>query len=141
LTSDPFDLDRFLQAQAGDYDRAFAEIKGGRKASHWMWYIFPQFAGLGTSPTSQQFAIRSLSEARAYLSHPILGPRLNECAEAVLTVKGRSAHQIFGSPDDLKLKSCATLFASVSSDDSVFHRIIARYFEGHRDEKTLALVR
>jgi uncharacterized protein (DUF1810 family) len=137
--SDPLDLDRFVRAQEADYERALAEIRSGRKRSHWMWYVFPQFAGLGLSATSQRYAINSLAEARAYLAHPILGARLTEIAEAVLNVQGRTAHEMFGSPDDLKLKSSATLFSLVSPDDSVFHRIIDKYFEGRRDEKTLAL--
>jgi uncharacterized protein (DUF1810 family) len=139
--SDPFDLDRFVRAQEADYERALAEIRNGRKRSHWMWYVFPQSAGLGLSATSQRYAINSLAEARAYLAHPMLGPRLTEIAEAVLNVRGRTAHEIFGSPDDLKLNSSATLFALVSPADSVFHRIIDKYFDGSRDEKTLALVR
>ena len=139
--SDPFDLNRFVRAQEADYEGALAEIRSGRKRSHWMWYIFPQFAGLGPSAMSQRYAINSLAEARAYLAHPILGPRLTEIADAVLNVQGRTAHEIFGSPDDLKLSSSATLFALVSPADSVFQRIIDKYFDGSRDEKTLALVR
>jgi uncharacterized protein (DUF1810 family) len=139
--SDPFDLDRFVRAQEADYQRALAEIRSGRKHSHWMWYVFPQFAGLGLSATSERYAINSLAEARAYLAHPILGTRLTEIAEAVLNVQGRTAHEIFGSPDDLKLHSSATLFALVSPGDSVFHRIIDQYFDGSRDERTLELVR
>jgi uncharacterized protein (DUF1810 family) len=138
---DPFDLDRFVRAQESDYEHAFEEIAGGRKRSHWMWYIFPQCAGLGLSSTSQRYSIGSLDEARAYLAHPILGPRLLECAEATLNVKGRSAHDIFGSPDDMKLRSSATLFALVSPDDSVFHQVLEKYFDGKRDQRTLDLVR
>ena len=141
MTADAFNLDRFVRAQEADYERACAEITAGRKRSHWMWYVFPQFAGLGSSPTSQHYAIRSLDEARAYLAHPILGPRLVECASAALSVNGRSAHEIFGSPDDMKLRSSATLFALVSADDSVFHRILARFFDGKSDDMTLQLVR
>jgi uncharacterized protein (DUF1810 family) len=138
--SDPFDLKRFVRAQESDYNRALEEIAGGRKRSHWMWYIFPQFAGLGLSPTSRHYAIGSLDEAGAYLAHPILGPRLIECAEATLAVKGRSAHDIFGSPDDMKLRSSVTLFALVSPEHSVFHRVLEKYFGGRRDERTLDLV-
>src|SRR4051812_12225496 len=98
---DPFELSRFLEAQAGDYEPALSEIKAGRKRSHWMWYIFPQFHGLGFSSMSRRYAIKSIAEARAYLSHPLLGPRLLECAEAVVQVEGRSIAEIFGSPDDL----------------------------------------
>lgn len=124
LEIDSYDLSRFVKAQEGDYERALSEIRSGRKRSHWMWYIFPQFEGLGFSPTSRRYAIKSPQEARAYLSHPVLGPRLVECAEAVLGVEGRSANQIFGSPDDLKLRSCATLFAQISPEESVFHRLL-----------------
>src|SRR4029079_917042 len=141
MTADPFDLDRFVRAQAADYDRALSEIASGRKQSHWMWYIFPQFAGLGFSAMSQHYAIGSLDEARAYLAHPILGARLVACAEAALGVEGRSAREIFGSPDDVKLRSSATLFSLVSPGDSVFHRLIDRYFDGIRDEQTLRLTR
>src|SRR5947208_7328407 len=112
-THDPFDLQRFVEAQAGDHDRALAEVKSGRKRSHWMWYIFPQIDGLGFSSMSKQYAIKSLAEAEAYLRHPVLGPRLVEIAGAALGVEGRSALDIFGSPDDMKLRSCATLFAQV----------------------------
>jgi uncharacterized protein (DUF1810 family) len=138
-TSDPFDLKRFVRAQESDYKRAFEEIAAGRKRTHWMWYIFPQFAGLGLSSTSRHYAIGSLDEARAYLAHPILGPRLIECADAALTLKGRSAHDIFGSPDDMKLRSSVTLFALVSPEHSVFHRVLEKYFEGKRDERTVDL--
>jgi uncharacterized protein (DUF1810 family) len=135
-----FHLERFVDAQEADYDQALKEIRAGRKQSHWMWYVFPQFAGLGSSPTSQHFAIASVAEAAAYLAHPILGARLLECAEAVLAVADRSAREIFGSPDDLKLRSSATLFASVSPPASPFHRIIERYFQGRADERTLELI-
>lgn len=137
--TDPFDLERFVRAQEPDYTRALEEIAGGRKRSHWMWYIFPQFTGLGSSATSQHYAIGSLDEARAYLAHPILGRRLIESAEATLKVTGRSAHDIFGSPDDMKLRSSATLFALVSPDDSVFHRVLEKYFGGVRDQRTVGL--
>jgi uncharacterized protein (DUF1810 family) len=136
---DPFDLKRFVSAQESDYKRALEEIAAGRKRSHWMWYIFPQIAGLGLSATSQHYAIRSLDEARAYLADPILGPRLIECAGATLTVKDRSAYDIFGSPDDMKLRSSVTLFALVSPENSVFHRVLEKYFEGQRDERTVDL--
>ena len=139
--SDPFDLQRFVHAQERDYERALAEVRSGRKRSHWMWYVFPQVAGLGQSSMSQRYAINTLGEARAYLAHPILGARLKEIADAVLGVQGRTAHEVFGSPDDLKLLSSATLFALVSPDDSVFHRIIDKYFDGRHDERTLELVR
>lgn len=138
--SDPFDLARFVEAQRGDYERALAEIRAGRKRSHWMWYIFPQVAGLGFSAMSQRYAIRSASEAEAYLRHLVLGPRLEACCEAALGVEGRSAHEIFGAPDDAKLRSCATLFAAVGPPGSVFDRLLARFFDGERDEATLRLL-
>lgn len=137
---DPHDLARFVEAQEGDYEQALAEIKGGRKQSHWMWYVFPQVAGLGSSPTSQHYAIRSAAEAEAYLKHPVLGPRLAACAEAALSVKGRSAREIFGSPDDMKLRSSATLFARVSPAGSVFDQLLDKYFQGERDARTLQLL-
>ncbi len=139
-TPDPHDLNRFLRAQARDYAIALSELKSGHKRSHWMWYIFPQFEGLGFSLTSRRYAIKSLAEAKAYLEHPVLGPRPIECAEAVLSVEGRSAHQIFGSPDDMKLKSCATLFTLVSSKGSAFDRLLDKYFDGERDPTTIRLV-
>jgi uncharacterized protein (DUF1810 family) len=138
---DPHNLIRFVQAQAGDYEQALAEIRSGRKRSHWIWYIFPQFDGLGFSSMSKRYAIKTLAEAEAYLAHPILGPRLVECGEAALGVEGKTATEIFGSPDDVKLKSCATLFACVAPEGSVFDRLLEKYFQGGRDEKTLELVR
>ncbi|MDG2618116.1 DUF1810 domain-containing protein [Thermoleptolyngbya sichuanensis XZ-Cy5] len=137
---DLFDLNRFVKAQTSDYARALAEIRQGKKRSHWMWYIFPQYAGLGFSATSQHYAIKSLAEAQAYLHHPILGTRLVECAEAVLQVNGQSAYEIFGSPDDLKLHSCATLFAQISPAGSVFQQLLDQYFQGEPDAKTLELI-
>jgi uncharacterized protein (DUF1810 family) len=137
---DPHELSRFMQAQADDYERALAEIRSGRKRSHWMWYIFPQFEGLGFSSTSKRYSIKSVAEAEAYLGHPVLGPRLMECAEAVLRVEGRSAFEVFGSPDDVKLRSCATLFACVLPPGSVFDRLLGKYFRGERDGKTLRLL-
>lgn len=138
-SGDPHGLARFVEAQEQDYARALGEIRRGAKRSHWMWYIFPQFDGLGYSSTARLYAIKSLDEARAYLAHPTLGPRLVECTEAALAVEGRSAHDIFGSPDDMKLRSCATLFAAVSPPGSVFARLLDRYFEGKADERTLGL--
>jgi len=134
-------LERFVAAQEGVYERALAEIRNGRKQSHWMWFVFPQFAGLGFSETSKHYAVKSLEEATVYLAHPALGPRLIECAEAVLAVEGRSAADIFGSPDDMKLRSSATLFAHVSPADSVFHRILDKYFGGLPDDHTMRLIR
>ncbi len=138
--SDPYGLSRFVQAQSGIYDQALHEIRQGRKRSHWMWFVFPQVAGLGMSSTSQHYAIQSVAEAEAYLSHPTLGPRLRECTEAVLAVDGRSAREIFGTPDDLKLRSCATLFARVSPAGSIFHQLLDKYFQGDPDPKTLGLL-
>jgi uncharacterized protein (DUF1810 family) len=138
-SSDPRNLDRFVRAQEGIYEQALSEIRNGRKRSHWMWYIFPQFDGLGFSSTSRHYSIKSVEEARAYLAHPILGPRLVECAEGALGVNDRSAAEIFGSPDDMKLRSCATLFASVSPEGSIFHRILDKYFHGEPDDETLRL--
>jgi uncharacterized protein (DUF1810 family) len=137
---DVYDLNRFVQAQEDDYEQALSEIRKGRKQSHWMWYVFPQFDGLGFSSTSRRYSIKSVEEADAYLRHPVLGPRLLACVEAVLSVEGRSAFEIFGSPDDLKLRSCATLFACVSPGGSVFHRLLDKYFKGERDAKTLRLL-
>lgn len=137
---DPHNLSRFVQAQEDNYEQALKEIRSGRKCSHWMWYIFPQFAGLGFSSVSTRYAIKSLAEAEAYLGHPVLGPRLAECAEAALGVEGRSAFEIFGTPDEMKLRSCATLFACVSPAGSVFHRLLDKYFQGERDGKTLRLL-
>lgn len=140
LVNDPHHLNRFIDAQETNYRSALAEITAGQKASHWMWYIFPQYDGLGFSSTSKHYAIKSLSEARAYRDHLIIGPRLRECVDALLGVTGRSAHQIFGSPGDVKLKSSMTLFAHISPEGSVFEQVLDKYFEGHRDEKTLELV-
>jgi uncharacterized protein (DUF1810 family) len=137
---DPHDLDRFVRAQERDYDGALAEVRAGRKRTHWMLYVFPQIAGLGASTTSQRYAIKSLAEAEAYLAHPILGPRLDACAEAALSVEGRTVHQIFGSPDDMKLRSCATLFARISPPGSPFHRLLDKYFAGVPDALTLSLL-
>ena len=137
---DPHDLSRFIEAQEVNYDDALSELRAGRKQTHWMWYVFPQLAGLGNSAMSYRYAIRSQDEARAYLAHPVLGPRLTECAEAVLAIENRSARDIFGSPDDLKLRSCATLFAQVSPPGSVFERILDKYYSSERDPRTLALI-
>ena len=137
---DPHNLNRFVEAQKVDYEQALAEVKSGRKHSHWMWYIFPQFDGLGSTSTSQQYSIKSVAEAKAYLSHPVLAPRLIAIATAALSVEGRSAYKVFGYLDDIKLKSCATLFAHVSPDGSVFEQILDKFFQGDRDLKTLSLL-
>jgi uncharacterized protein (DUF1810 family) len=138
--SDVFHLERFLQAQEATYAVAIEELRSGRKRSHWMWFVFPQLAGLGTSQMSQLYAISSLAEADAYLHHPALGPRLLACANAVLAVSGRSASEIVGPTDVLKLRSCATLFARVSPDGSVFHQLLEKYFDGEPDAKTIELI-
>jgi uncharacterized protein (DUF1810 family) len=133
------DLSRFVSAQAAVYPEALAELKEGRKRTHWMWFVFPQIAGLGVSPTARRYAIRSLDEARAYLAHPVLGPRLEECARAVLGVDGKTAEDIFGYPDDLKLRSSMTLFARAANDPGVFQAVLDRYYDGP-DPKTLDLL-
>ena len=134
------DLQRFVDAQAGTYEQALAEINAGLKRSHWMWFIFPQIDGLGSSPTARHYAIKSRDEARAYLQHPVLGPRLLECAAAVLVIDAKSAREIFGAPDDLKLRSSATLFAAVSPKGSIFARLLDKYFGGEADPRTLGLM-
>jgi uncharacterized protein (DUF1810 family) len=138
--TDPHNLSRFIEAQEQSYPVALAELQRGRKRSHWMWYIFPQLSGLGRSATAQYYAIKSLAEARDYLDHPVLGPRLVECAETVMVIQGRTAHEILGSPDDMKLRSCATLFACVAPEGAVFERLLDQYFQGERDEQTLRLL-
>jgi len=138
--AESYDLGRFLTAQAGVYEQALAELTRGRKQSHWMWFVFPQIAGLGFSEMSQRYAIADAREARAYLAHPVLGPRLRACFQATLAVDGRTAHQIFGSPDDVKLRSSATLFAAVSEPDSVFQQVIDKYFDGQPDLQTQQLL-
>jgi uncharacterized protein (DUF1810 family) len=137
---DPHDLIRFVEPQENHYVQALAEISGGRKRTHWMWYIFPQLDGLAFSSTSKRYSIKSVEEAQEFLNHSVLGPRLLECMKAVLRVEGRSAADIFGTPDDLKLRSCATLFACVSSPDSVFERVLDKYYQGGRDGKTLQML-
>jgi uncharacterized protein (DUF1810 family) len=137
---DRFDLNRFVQAQEEVYQRALAELKLGRKRSHWMWFIFPQINGLGFRSTAKFYAIKNKEEARAYLDHPFLGKRLRECAEALLKIEGKSAAEIFGYPDNLKLRSSMTLFAGASAADSVFSRVLDQYFEGEPDQRTLDLL-
>jgi uncharacterized protein (DUF1810 family) len=131
------DLQRFMDAQAGVYETALAEIRRGRKTSHWMWFIFPQLAGLGTSPTARFYAIASLDEARAYLAHPVLGARLRQCAEAVAGLAGRPARQVFGHPDDLKLRSSLTLFEAADPAATVFGDALDAVCGGRRDKVTL----
>ena len=139
-SSNVHDLSRFVRGQEEHYERALAEIRAGGKRSHWMWFVFPQIIGLGSSPLAERYAIRSRAEADAYLAHPLLGHRLNECSEAALNIGGRSAREVFGSPDDLKLRSCATLFAAVSPPGSVFERLLDRYFGGQPDQRTLQIL-
>ncbi|MCG3148588.1 MAG: hypothetical protein PCFJNLEI_02033 [Verrucomicrobiae bacterium] len=138
---DPYNLDRFILAQEQVYDTALEELQSGQKETHWMWFIFPQIAGLGVSSTSTHYAIKSLDEARAYLQHPVLGTRLRVCANTVLKINGRTASDIFGYPDDLKLKSSMTLFEAAAVSDSAFAQVLAKYFNGERDEKTLQILR
>ncbi len=135
---DQYDLQRFVAAQdaAGTYDRAAAELRGGRKTSHWMWFIFPQIAGLGYSLASRTYAITSLEEARAYLAHPVLGARLIKCATILTQVPGRSAEQVLGEVDALKLRSCITLFMHAAPDEPVFRQVLDRYFDGVPDPAT-----
>ena len=134
------DLQIFVQAQEDIYEQALAELKNGSKESHWMWFVFPQIAGLGNSEMARKYAIPNLADAKAYLSHDLLGSRLRECTEAVLAVEGRTAHEILGSPDDMKLKSCMTLFEVADGPDSVFSSILEKYFEGQRDERSLMIL-
>jgi uncharacterized protein (DUF1810 family) len=134
---DPFAMRRFTEAQEPVYDQVLAELRAGQKRSHWMWFIFPQIAGLGSSPTSRHFAISGRDEAAAYLSHPVLGARLKECVGLLLRLTGRSAHAIFGSPDDMKLRSCLTLFAAVAPEEPVFGKALEHYFGGQPDPATL----
>jgi uncharacterized protein (DUF1810 family) len=137
-----FDLDRFVAAQdqGGTYDAAVAELRSGRKRGHWMWFVFPQIAGLGQSPTSRRYAISSLAEARAYLAHELLGPRLVECARIVADVKAPSAEDIFGGIDAMKLRSSMTLFARADPTNPVFGEVLEAYFGGKPDEKTERLL-
>jgi uncharacterized protein (DUF1810 family) len=132
-------LERFIDAQAAVYDQVQTELAAGRKTSHWMWFIFPQLRGLGRSSMAQLYGIANLHEARAYVDHPVLGPRLIECARLVLAIRGRTVHQIFGSPDDLKLRSCMTLFELAASEETVFGEVLDRYYGGVRDQATLDL--
>jgi uncharacterized protein (DUF1810 family) len=136
--SDRFDLERFVDAQdqGGTYEAALAELRAGRKTSHWMWFVFPQIAGLGQSPISRRFAISSLEEARAYLAHPVLGPRLVTSAQALTQLSTRSADEVFGSIDALKLRSSMTLFARADPDEPVFGQVLDQYFGGDADDAT-----
>jgi len=136
-----YNLERFVEAQKPVYARVLGELRAGHKTSHWMWFVFPQIAGLGGSPTAIRYAIASLAEARAYLDHPVLGPRLRECCEILKGLEGRTAEAIFGYPDVLKLRSSLTLFSRAGGErDSVFDRLLAQYYEGKPDPQTLALI-
>jgi uncharacterized protein (DUF1810 family) len=141
MTDDPYNLQRFVAAQAGVYDRVAAELRAGRKRSHWMWFIFPQISGLGFSAMAQRYAISSRAEAVAYLEHPLLGARLLECTGSVNAVEGRSIHEIFGSPDDMKFRSSMTLFAQAAPDGASFAEALDKYFGGEPDARTLDLLR
>lgn len=133
---DPFNLTRFLTAQESIYQQVLAELKNGKKRSHWMWFIFPQIQGLGKSPTSIFYAIKTKEEAQAYLNHTILGQRLLECTNIVLSIKGRYASEIFGFPDDMKLKYSMTLFSSIYDDNYPFKQVLDKFFQGKKDDKT-----
>jgi uncharacterized protein (DUF1810 family) len=137
---DPYDLQRFVEAQERTYAQAVDELSDGRKASHWMWFVFPQLRGLGHSPVAMRYAITSLDEARAYLAHPVLGPRLQQCVRLALRIEGQSANDIFGSPDDLKFRSCLSLFAQAAPGPSIFDETLRKYFDGVPDSRTLQLL-
>lgn len=138
---DPYELERFVTAQASVYDDVVAELRAGRKESHWMWFVFPQMRGLGMSPLAHRYGITSLGEAQAYLRHPVLGPRLLECVSLLLRHRGRSAREILGSPDDLKLRSSMTLFATAAPQEPSFADVLAHFYDRRADERTLALLR
>jgi uncharacterized protein (DUF1810 family) len=140
LVQDPFDVQRFVDAQNPVYDSVRRELRAGRKEGHWMWFIFPQLQGLGSSHMANAFGISSRREAAAYLNHPVLGPRLRECGELVNLIEGRSIGEIFGSPDDLKFRSSMSLFARVASDNQVFKDALLKYFGGEPDPRTLQLL-
>jgi uncharacterized protein (DUF1810 family) len=140
MAKNAYDLERFVEAQRGVYEHACAELRRGRKTGHWMWFIFPQIAGLGMSAMSQQYAIGSVGEARAYLAHPVLGPRLRAICEIVLGIEGWTAEEIFEWPDDAKLRSSMTLFAKATEENAEFVGVLEKYFSGVRDERTLELM-
>jgi uncharacterized protein (DUF1810 family) len=135
------ELGRFLTAQEKDYPTALAELRRGRKQSHWMWYIFPQIQGLGHSSMAQRYAIRDLAEAAEYLAHPVLGSRLVEISKVLLNLSGNNATAVMGSPDDLKLRSCMTLFSMVTGADPVFSDVLAKFFNSKADERTVEIAR
>jgi len=133
-------LERFIDAQAPIYARALGELRAGQKQSHWMWFIFPQITGLGQSPTSRAYAIQSLDEARAYMAHPVLGTRLRECCQALMNQRNKTAHDIFGPIDAMKLRSCLTLFAEADPQAVLFYNLLEKYFDGDADEATLEIL-
>jgi uncharacterized protein (DUF1810 family) len=139
--SDPFHLERFVSEQSAVYSQVLAELRGGRKRSHWIWFIFPQMKGLGRSEMAQYFGVGSLDEARAYLAHPVLGPHLIECTQLVNAIEGSTIDEIFGFPDNLKFRSSMTLFAEAANDNSPFVRPLDKFFAGERDTVTLDLLR
>jgi uncharacterized protein (DUF1810 family) len=139
-TDDPFDLQRFVAAQDPVMDRVTAELLAGRKQSHWMWFVFPQLRGLGFSAMAHRYGIESLDEARAYLAHPLLGARLRAATAHLLAIAGKSAHDVFGSPDDLKFRSCMTLFALAAPEETLFAQALDKYFGGEADAKTRQLL-
>jgi uncharacterized protein (DUF1810 family) len=140
MADNSHDLERFLEAQEPVYSEVVAELRGGRKRSHWMWFIFPQMRGLGLSSMAHRFGIASVQEARAYWLHPVLGPRLLECTKLVLAIQGKGTLEILGGPDDMKFKSCMTLFEVAASEEGVFVRALVRFFAGERDDRTLELL-
>ena len=139
--SDPFNLERFMRAQARVYQSVLEELTDGEKRTHWMWYIFPQIQGLGRTTTAQKYAISSMNEAIAYFDHAVLGPRLVECTKVVVDLNGRTAKQIFHSPDYLKFRSCMTLFESAVPHVPIFHSALLKYYDGNRDQKTLDILK
>ncbi len=141
MTLRPNNLQRFIDAQQNTYQQALTEIKAGRKRSHWMWFIFPQIAGLGFSETSKLYAVKNLEEAQLYIDHDVLGARLIEISKVLHNIKGKTANQIFGSPDDLKLNSCMTLFSSLDDTNAVFDAVLTKYFNGVKDNKTLRKIK
>ncbi|MEO6637818.1 MAG: DUF1810 domain-containing protein [Ginsengibacter sp.] len=140
MTDDNYNLNRFLEAQQSVYQQALNEIKNGRKRSHWMWFIFPQIGGLGFSEISKLYSIKDLKEAKLYVDHDVLGSRLIEISKTLLKIKGKTANQIFGTPDDMKLKSCMTLFSSLENANTVFEAVLIKYFNGEKDNKTLQII-
>jgi uncharacterized protein (DUF1810 family) len=138
--ADPYDLQRFVDAQDRVYDAVLAELRGGRKRSHWIWFVFPQLRGLGRSPTAMRFGIASLDEARAYLAHPVLGPRLRECVRLVALIEGRSVDDIFGWPDNLKVRSSMTLFTWATNDNAEFRAVLDKFYNGEDDPDTVELL-